>query len=342
MSRPTRDAQRASTPAEPLARTHGRRRRRGEDNVRSLSTAISSIGSSQISNVLSPTVAAARRIRCQSRDPRRSGSPRPRRTSSRSTRTTSPAPPAIGDVAPLDDHRARALPPAGGLGGSSWFWGSGVPFPRARWVPGFLPGFRRGFCRQTPAHRPDLLTAKPRSGSDPFVSGTPISSGPFRSVTPLRTGPFLNGGQCTARREVADATGSLGSDLTGAEERRPARVPALAAAGAEPELCLCPPPPRGLATVLRPRPPRPDELDLTGASSAPRAAVGPVREAGGAASSSVDSSSATAPLVVRERGQRRQQQPLGPAGRAAAEHRSRIGSTLISPSHHGPECANRR
>ena len=139
------------------------------------STAISSSGSSQISNVLSPT-SSRRRFRTCSQSSRsaRPGIPRPRRTSSRSIRTDRRRlrPRAVTYVSSTTIE-SGGLPPSGGLGGCFLvlgFWGS---FPAralaagvsAGVLPGFVPGFRAARARKvSDPDRP--LCPKPRSGQD--------------------------------------------------------------------------------------------------------------------------------------------------------------------------------
>ena len=89
---------------------------------------------------------------------------------------------SLGEVGLLEDDAAScAAPPAGGLGGLLWFWGSWVPFPRARWAAGFLAGCWRGFAPK-PRSGSDLFR-KPRSGSDPSHPKPPLRIGPFPAET---------------------------------------------------------------------------------------------------------------------------------------------------------------
>ena len=120
------------------------------------SIAISSSGSSQIANALSPT---ASQQRCANPLPVGEGVGRWQAEASPDLGEVDPdcAPAlatAVGDVGLLDRGSSQpGSPLQGGWGGLPGFWGSGVPSPRARWAPGFLPGFLPPFLPGFPSAR---------------------------------------------------------------------------------------------------------------------------------------------------------------------------------------------
>src|SRR5437588_524054 len=64
----------------------------------------------------------------------------------------------LADVRLLDQDLVSAAPPVRGVGGGLLgFWGPGVPSPRARSAPGFLPGVLPGFRAKGPGPDRDLV-----------------------------------------------------------------------------------------------------------------------------------------------------------------------------------------
>ena len=162
--------------------------------------AISSSGSSQISNVALRRACASSRgsarqsLRSSAREHRGLGGPHRGRRGPASALA-----PAGGDVRSPRNERVGRSPLQGGLGGSSLVLGFGVPFPRARWAAGVSAGFRpvsAGFsaARARKVSDPDRpLRPKPRSRPD---SSRAELSDPDRPLTwKPRSGP-----DCSQRR----------------------------------------------------------------------------------------------------------------------------------------------
>ena len=234
---------------------------------------------------------------------------------------------------------AFGAPPSRGVGGVP---GSGVQgFPsraRVRWR-GFWRGFG-GVYAGNPAHVRTLFGDTPlRLG--PFRLETPLRSGPFRSVTPLRSGPFSSAQvprlleAHTRRRALAQIARGRGAAA--------GQVPALAVAGAELKgraesasrrrvlasgSCDLA---RRRRRRARPRRRRAERCARGGRCCSP----GPRRDRGRRSTArrpTPDSSARAASVASSSR--------AGPRARLRLSTRS-SRRALISPSHHGPDCANR-
>ena len=126
---------------------------------------------------------------------------------------------SLGDVL-LDDRHQAGAPPFGVWGG--WLFGSLVPFPRARWVAGFLAGFVAGFPEKQSCPERGLASVGVPSATGATVYDNLAGGQQSRARTavgavrkpsrdlPAATQPGARGRRRVARKRLVLAIGEAG------------------------------------------------------------------------------------------------------------------------------------